>query len=1461
MQNKNELLSNQLTSFREKINEIDDIKQEKINLRKDKNKSKSSQKSIHIAPAHEKKKSIDSNISKNTIFQMRAKNPKNEVKTNFNFENSTDRNTSKNSNINLKVTKKESFHNIKDEINYIVGSDYVTSNNNSNSNRKVETIKNNINPKTNIRGNDNTISYAINKINTANNFIYEAKKTKNGSIEENNEKNIRIKNINTNPEQLDIAIFNNIGIVPKSPLKRLQDKVTEKDKELVDLEQKLKQANNKAIINEKNYLKAEKKVESMQKIISEILSKSKADQNTIEKLKVDVFKLSNGEGENKINSNNNFINNLDLNIKNDEIIIHKIYSNFNETINCNSNNNLFYFVLISDINQEKYFWINLTKVINHKDYKEKNFSISNNDDCKLILEALAYFEKLVRKYKNVINIQNKENKSNNQTLSNKSKKTVRKLDDIKNEKYKNFTASNLPIQNLFTLEQDIINVYSDYLNFEREFNNSKNFFIDEINQKDNIIQKLKGDLEKLIDNNTKIIKNTELINNESDEKDKKISSMLNLIKEKDDALFILNSEITKLKEHSEINKQIDIHKRISELEEINFDKVKEINIFKREIEKITLDKQDNQKLYSEINKKYEEARKNINEKDELIEKFTNKLDELEKKYKNNFSKLEYFEKNELLANNFSTEEKNLLEGKIHELELIKNSHLDKISILEYINKNFENEKIEKEKLLEDVTLKIIELNHKIELLHNENKILLDGKDSFEKINIEKKNEIIRKDNEIKKLNSSLNNLEEKNKFYQEEISKLTAMVEMNSKIILTNENDMKGIKEEFNNVKVLADEKCQSLINSNKKIADLESQIRFNFEKFDEEKSLLQTEMNNSINSILAQKTGIVNKYQSLIIECNQIQRNNENHIKNSEAIIKNLKDEIKNLNKIINQNMQKFELENKELEELLIEFNSQVENSAKLQRDYNGAIEKAKTMESALLIQEEIINRLTAEKNEALSNLDNVKLKNINKEKQTNENNKNHENEIINSLNLRILEIQKINIQIDKELKLKENQIHDLKKEKDLLQKKINELKEINDKNFNNINEKNKKIIADDFTIKDLTRKLKDTEEDLKIVEDENLVFKNKIESLQKNLNFLSENKNENTKFSKEQQEKLIIKLESEIEYLNKQNNLLKEDLENSRNQCERLIEEVNENYILKMCPSTNKRGDEINITLFNNNNNTNLNNSSHLNNSNSIYDLNNTKDNNNNNINILMSSYGNKNYMTLNNNNKSNKEKEIENEYMLKINDYEDKLEKLIFSNSELQRKNNSLNIEIKTLQEKIYSLENFEEPEINKKLKQFKMQDNSNNCISKDSKSLLIENQRLQELNKDYEMSISQLQNKLEIQYNEIIRLREEYEEEQITSRKKEAAENFSFFGNEKTERNNLTFFDSNENEMRQSNLRFNNEEKFKKFNNEINEKNNLIDKLTKELNDSYALMGEANKKLEIFEIDYMKKRINK
>ncbi len=171
------------------------------------------------------------------------------------------------------------------------------------------------------------------------------------------------------------------------------------------------------------------------------------------------------------------------------------------------------------------------------------------------------------------------------------------------------------------------------------------------------------------------------------------------------------------------------------------------------------------------------------------------------------------------------------------------------------------------------------------------------------------------------------------------------------------------------------------------------------------------------------------------------------------------------------------------------------------------------------------------------------------------------------------------------------------------------------------------------------------------------------------------------------------------------------------------------------------------------------------------------------------------------------------------------------------------------------------------------------NSSHNLQKDSLSIQIENERLQELIKDYEQSISELQNKLELQCNEINRIREEYDDENCNMKKKEV-ENFSFFANEKTERNNftnnfnnnknfvasnnlnnMTFFDSisihNENDFRNSNIRVSNEDCFRKLNAEISEKNKLIEKLSKELNDSYALMGEANKKLEIFEVDYLNK----
>jgi len=1665
LQSKNENLSNQLSTFREKFINEDYLNNEAINGRKEKNKSKSSQKSFGIPSfSHDKKKSFDNtsnkssrneslirnthkynnnNFNNNAYFESSDKKiinekssknfylPKDKTTSNFYKINSNkSKCSSNNSNSKNNSNKdKEYFNYLKDEANYYIKDctnninninikDYISNEESPEKSSKHKRDKS-ASPAFSSKNINININNQINKISAIpNNFIYESMKirstkhlnvivnnntntnTSSNKKNDNNNKNNfdeklnSIKNLNSNPEMLSSwNAFNNSGGISKSPLKRLQDIVAEKEREISALEQKLQQANMSEIANEKSTCKAERKVESLQKIISEILSKNKADQGTIEKLKEEVNKLcKDGEVNSGYNNRNRIFKKF--NKKTEEILIHKIYSNFkdvdsdytdnNENVSKKYNlQNSFYFVLISDAVQQNFLWVDLINQLNVNNCDSNNNSKSPNkafmieneehkieEEQRRILDAINHFNELTKKYKNSNNNNNDSNNkntiinnkktsnsnkntinSNNNTISNedssKSNKSKqqkhnaeKQLDTIsKPEKYKNFTAIKLPLQNLHSIESEMLNVYSDYLSFERELNNSKNFFIDEINRKEAIIQTLRVDLERLLEDNSDFIKSDNVLKSEIAEKDKMIINFDLLNKEKDLLLSELSSELEDLKEKfaKSLENRKALEARISELQAIV---IGNENNFGKE-------KQSFEARVAEYTHKLDEAAKSLGEKDLLIEKFTNKLDELEAKYRSNFQKIEFIEKSELNNNNnkinnsnnnknSSTEERASLLGKIHELELMKNSYLDKISILEYINKNFENEKADKEKHFDELSLKATDLQKQLETSHSENKAnlekLAEKESAMQKTLAELSALISNKNKEITSINKLNEEIEKTLKANLEEISSLSKTLEIRSKNASNCEKEIKELKKELKDAKFNYEDKSQNLAAANKKIVDLENQIRFNFDKFDEEKNRLRDEMNTKLNNMLMEKSENLTKYQSLLDEFNKYQQNCEKLKNQNEENLKKLKLENKKLKNDLNKLISQSQIENKELEEMLIEFNIQVENSVKMQKEFSDAESKLTKLDAVLLKQEEIISKLTFEKEEIEKKMEEEKNKNsnimskinsnnyyINKEN-SNSNSNNHNsiicssndslklnnNEAINieHLNTRILEIQKINIQLDDELKEKAGKIEVLENEKLFANKKLSEAKEANERNIALINEKHKKlIISDEFAIKDLSRKLRDIEIDLKNTEDENLLYKNQIIEMQKNINFLIENQpnndinntninNKNTynhNKSLEYYEKHTAQLESEIRVLSDENFKLKEELENARNQFERLVDELNENNILKLDPNMTKRADEVNVTLYGNNNiyNTNLNNSQ-LNNSTFILDLNNTTNNNNNNINVistnaLTNSTANNNYKNNNNDinnnniliNSSGKDKEKNNEYMLKILDYEDKLEKLIFSNSELARKNNSLTIEIKTLQERIYALENFEEPEINKKLKKM----NSSHNLQKDSLSIQIENERLQELIKDYEQSISELQNKLELQCNEINRIREEYDDENCNMKKKEV-ENFSFFANEKTERNNftnnfnnnknfvasnnlnnMTFFDSisihNENDFRNSNIRVSNEDCFRKLNAEISEKNKLIEKLSKELNDSYALMGEANKKLEIFEVDYLNK----
>lgn len=1654
-------MSNQLSTFRQKFIDADHLKNEAILNRKEKNKSKSSHKSFGIAPvSHDKKKSFDNasnkssrngslikntnhnnfnnncnvtnlNLNRNVYFESAEKKGSNEKS--LNFYSHDDKNTIasfnkiNNSNSN---NDKEYFNYLKDEANY-----YKEDSNNNNNNLSINNYINNHESAVGNIDNKNNISKSKNTSAVPNNLIYESMKIRttkylNNNAEGNsnlknkiNNKNFEeaekmnsIKNLNSNPEMLSSwnALYNNASRAAKSPLKRLQDQLRDKEKEISALELKLQQANSFAGANEKNAKKEERKVESLQKIISEILSKNKADQCTIEKLKEEVGRFGQETDFNFGVVKNKVFKNFK---KNEEIVIHKVYSNFkeedyddNKGDDCNNDkNNLlqncFYFVLISDAAQQNFLWVDLTNMFklsnNNKINKSSNLkkavaeaNIENNElDSEeqkqiLLVDAIKHFNELTKKQKNNIK-NNNENKNDNKTNNsssykntiNSNKNTINNEDSAKsnkskpklpaanqnklkpekekkeNLKHKNFSIINLPLQNLFKIETEIQTVYSSYLSFESEFNQTKNIFEDEINKKEAIIETLRLDLESLLSDNSNFLSSANALKSELAEKENKLKNLDFQNNEKETNLRNLSSELSELKQKHEksFENRKALEARISELQAI---------VIECEV-KFANEKKSFEAKEKQMAKKIEEAAKSLKEKDSLVETFTNKIDELEAKYKNSFWKIEFIEKSELqnanyndtcnnknnVINNynvnnaynnnnnhgFSDEERTSLLAKIHELELMKNSYLDKISILEYIQKNFENEKAQKEKHLDELALKISELQKQLEFSLCENKAKLakiaEKESATEKALADLNTLISNKENEIASLKKSNKDLEQTLKASFEEISSLSKTLEIRSKSFFNCEKEIKELKKELKDAKLFSEEKANNLTAASKKISDLENQIRFNFEKFDDEKNMLRDELNTKFNNLLTEKSDVLSKYQSLLEEFNKYQQNCEKLKKQNEENLQKAKFENSKLKQNLNEIVIKSQIENKELEDLLIEFNCQVENSAKMQKEFSEAESKLNNLDLVLLKQEELIKKLNLEKEEIskkfeeeknknliLRNLDNNDNKNnniINNNENKNNNEFNNKKSIIKSpnetiahLNTRILEIKKINIQLEQEIKEKSAKIEAFENEKLLASKKLVEAKEANEKNLALINEKNKKLIADDFAVKDLSRKLKDIELDLKNTEDENLLYKNKLSEMQKNLNYLMENKPNIINSNIESYKNQIAELESEIKTLSEENFKLKEDLENTRNQCERLIDELNENNILKLDSNSTKRADEVNVTLYGNNNiyNTNLNNSSHLNNSNLFLDLNNTNSNINvNSTNALTNSTANNNnnnnYINYNNNNnvliassRKEKEKETNNEYMLKIIDYEDKLEKLIFSNSELARKNNSLIIEIKTLNERIYTLENFEEPEINKKLKQMKIHTQSENSSKlltsqKDLSNVQLENERLQDLIKDYELSINELQNKLESQCNEINKIRDEYEDE-ISNMKKKDAENFSFFANEKTERNNnnyilnnnnnnnnsfvannnninnMTFFDcinginnnnktNNENDFRNSNNRFSNEDYFKKLNFEIVEKNKLIEKLTKELNDSYALMGEANKKLEIFEVDYLNK----
>lgn len=152
-------------------------------------------------------------------------------------------------------------------------------------------------------------------------------------------------------------------------IKKLAEKVKEKELEIAMMDDRIKNLTLENKNAEKNLIKAENKNESLQKIISEVLAKSKKDQKVLENLKEQMANANNTAlNQMQVNKSNNFENqqlNTESNLnnmtnltainsklfdyKNHEILIHQNFK-------INKQND---FILISDTDQLKFAWINL----------------------------------------------------------------------------------------------------------------------------------------------------------------------------------------------------------------------------------------------------------------------------------------------------------------------------------------------------------------------------------------------------------------------------------------------------------------------------------------------------------------------------------------------------------------------------------------------------------------------------------------------------------------------------------------------------------------------------------------------------------------------------------------------------------------------------------------------------------------------------------------------------------------------------------------------------------------------------------------------------------------------------------------------------------------------------------------------------------------------------------------------
>ena len=723
------------------------------------------------------------------------------------------------------------------------------------------------------------------------------------------------------------------------------------------------------------------------------------------------------------------------------------------------------------------------------------------------------------------------------------------------------------------------NLYIDdnILNANRKMNNINLYHFTDNNNKINLdinqgLQKENSYLRYSLD---KLKNNSNLKDIEINKYKKKIISLLNCVKMKNNELNMKNKLL------SILNNEQDIRQILNENENNN------INILSLSANKLTKYKQKNEELKNKMNYFLTERKNLFNyinkiksdnikikkENDEKDAKMKSLINFYKRKNinispnKNNssdnfYNQMQIISPNKELNNkNYVTKNYFTIKNKVYNTtgknNFDNNKLLNSYKELKIQKNEIEKKLFLKEKMINDLLKKINDLQ-KIKVIdvqnvddgklkNNNNKLKITtfflnifkyNKESNEKI-LEKKDEFIKDlENDNKRLKRELNELKVKynnlsidNQEYKQNKEKL---VEEKEETIKKLENDNKILIKEINELKAKHENlqliQEEIIENSENKLGELKTKYEKLLLEKEEEKIKNSKTLKNELDKIsskyndsLLAKEKIINDSENTNEELKQklieIKSNYEQSILLREDKINNLESSNKELEKQLNEIKIKYmELISKEqnkednIKELLTKITS---NEIEI-KEKN---EKINILSNNLTKANESINSYKIKISELEQIIKNKDIE-INKKDEEIENNKVKNEEYINNFNNKEIVFKKEIDKKDNENKTLKNNFLQLKNEFD----KVNNLR-IND--FNNINKLYKNLQISKEENNNLTNQNLELIEKIKTIEESNKIKYNEIKTENDNLNKINSQLNENLTKSNEELKTLILKNE----------------------------------------------------------------------------------------------------------------------------------------------------------------------------------------------------------------------------------------------------------------------------------------------------------------------------------------------